>query len=187
MNPSSIRTRVLIVAAALAAAGLAVAARLTDLQVVKTDLLRAQARRQHQQVIEIGGRRGSIVDREGREFAVSVTTQSLYAHPLRLKKDAARAAHLLAPYLSRPESELRTILSSDDPFVWLQRRLDPQVSRAIAALDPKLIYKGGPIDFQEEPKRFYPQGSLGVHVVGFADVDQKGLAGIEQSFDESLL
>ena len=78
------------------------------------------------------------------------------------------------------------MLRSDEPFVWLQRRLDPQVSRAIAALDPKLIYKGGPIDFQEEPKRFYPQGSLGVHVVGFADVDQKGLAGIEQSFIDAL-
>jgi len=186
VNGSSIRTRVMMVAAAFAVAATAVAARLVDLQVVKSDLLRAQARRQHQQVIEIGGRRGSIVDREGREFAVSITTQSLYAHPPRLKKDADRAARLLAPFLGRPASELRAILTSDEPFVWLQRRLDPQVSRAIAALDPKLIYKGGPIDFQEEPKRFYPQGSLGVHVVGFADVDQKGLEGIERSFDEVL-
>jgi len=186
VNQTSIRTRVIIVAAAIAMAAVAVAARLADLQVVKAELLRAQAKRQHQQVIEIGGRRGSIVDREGREFAVSITTQSLYAHPPRLKKDADRAARLLAPFLARPESELRAMLRADEPFVWLQRRLDPQVSRAIAALDPKLIYKGGPIDFQEEPKRFYPQGSLGVHVVGFADVDQKGLAGIEQSFNDSL-
>ena len=125
---------------------------------LEADALRAQARRQHQQVIEIGGRRGSIVDREGREFAVSITTQSLYAHPPRLRKDADRAARLLAPYLARPESELRALLGSDEPFVWLKRRLDPQTSRAIAKLDPKLIYKGGPIDFQEEPKRFYPAG-----------------------------
>jgi cell division protein FtsI/penicillin-binding protein 2 len=72
------------------------------------------------------------------------------------------------------------------PFVWLKRRLDPQTSRAVANLDPKLTYKGGPIDFQEEPKRFYPQGSLGVHVVGFADVDQKGREGIEATFDDAL-
>jgi len=186
VNKSSIRTRVVIVAAAVAAAALAIAARLGDLQVLKTDLLRAQARRQHQQVIEVGGRRGSIVDREGREFAVSVTTQSLYAHPPRLKKDANRAAGLLAPYVARPESELRALLVSDMPFVWLKRRLDPQAARAIAKLDPRLIYKGGPIDFQEEPKRFYPQGSLGVHVVGFADLDQKGLEGIERTFDDTL-
>ncbi len=162
------------------------ALRLADLQIVQADALRAQAKRQHQQVIEIGGRRGSIVDREGREFAVSIKTESLYAHPQRLKKDATRLAHLLAPYLTRPESELRSLLSSDEPFVWLQRRLDAPTSRAIAQLDPKLIGKGGPISFQEEPKRFYPQGVLGVHVVGFADVDQKGLEGIERTFDDVL-
>lgn len=186
MNQSSIRTRVVIVAAALAAAALAVAARLGTLQVLDADALRAQARRQHEQVIEIGGRRGSIVDRAGREFAVSITTRSLYAHPPRLRKDADRAARLLAPYISRSESELRALLGSEEPFVWLKRRLDPQISRAIGNLDPKLIYKGGPIDFQEEPKRFYPQGALGVHVVGFADLDQKGLEGIERTFDDAL-
>ena len=186
MNQSSIRNRVFIVAATVALAAVAVAARLGDLQVLKADALNAQARRQHQQVIEIGGRRGSIVDREGREFAVSITTRSLYAHPPRLRKDADRAARLLAPYLARPESELRALFLSDAPFVWLKRRLDPQISKAVANLDPKLIFKGGPIDFQEEPKRFYPQGSLGVHVVGFADVDQRGREGIEATFDDAL-
>jgi cell division protein FtsI/penicillin-binding protein 2 len=174
------------VAAVVAFAAVAVAARLGDLQILKADALRAQARRQHQQVIEIDGRRGSIVDRQGREFAVSITTRSLYAHPPRLKRDADRAAHLLAPYLGRPESELRALLRSDASFVWLKRRIEPQTSRAIASLDPKLIYKGGPIDFQEEPKRYYPQGALGVHVVGFADVDQKGREGIESTFDDAL-
>ena len=186
MNQSPIRNRVFVVAALFACAALAVAARLGDLQILKADTLRSQARRQHQQVIEIGGRRGSIVDRRGREFAVSITTQSLYAHPPRLRKDADRAARLLAPHLGRPESELRALLVSDASFVWLKRRLDPQTSRDIASLDPKLIYKGGPIDFQEEPKRFYPQGSLGVHVVGFADVDQRGREGIESTFDDAL-
>ncbi len=186
MNQSPIRNRVFVVAALFACAALAVAARLGDLQILKADTLRSQARRQHQQVIEIGGRRGSIVDRRGREFAVSITTQSLYAHPPRLRKDADRAARLLAPHLGRPESELRALLVSDASFVWLKRRLDPQTSRDIASLDPKLIFKGGPIDFQEEPKRFYPQGSLGVHVVGFADVDQRGREGIESTFDDAL-
>jgi len=186
VNQSPIRNRVFIVAAVAAFAAVAVATRLCDLQVLKADALRTQAHRQHEQVIEIDGRRGSIVDRQGREFAVSITTRSLYAHPPRLKKDADRAARLLAPYLARPEAELRALLVSDAPFVWLKRRLDPQISRAIASLDPKLIYKGGPIDFQEEPKRYYPQGALGVHVVGFADVDQKGREGIESTFDDAL-
>jgi len=135
-------------------------------------------------VIEVGGRRGSIVDRDGREFAVSIATESLYAHPPRVK-DPDRMARLLAPYLSRPESEVRALLRSDEPFVWLRRRLDPATARAIARLDPQ-IGKGAPIAFEEEPKRFYPQGSLAVHVVGFADLDQRGLEGIEKKFDDVL-
>jgi stage V sporulation protein D (sporulation-specific penicillin-binding protein) len=110
VNQSSIRNRVHIVAAAVALATIAIAVRLGDLQVFKADELNAQARRQHRQVIEIGGRRGSIVDREGREFAVSITTRSLYAHPPRLKKDADRAARLLAPS-SAARVRLRALLS----------------------------------------------------------------------------
>lgn len=184
VNHNSIRTRVVIVAMAVALSAVAVAVRLAFLQVVETERLRGRAQRQHQQVIEVGGRRGSIIDREGREFAVSINTQSLYAHPPRVK-DPDRLARLLAPYIARPEPELRALLRSDEPFVWLQRRLDPQNSRAIAKLDPQ-IGRGGPIDFQEEPKRFYPQGSLAVHVVGFADVDQNGLEGIEKTYDGAL-
>ncbi len=184
MNQSSIRTRVIVVATAVALAAAAIAIRLGFLQVVETERLRSRVQRQHQQVIEVGGRRGSIVDREGREFAVSINTQSLYAHPPRVK-DPDRLAHRLAPHVARPESELRALLRSDDPFVWLQRRLDPLSSRAIAKVDPQ-IGRGGPLDFQEEPKRFYPQGSLAVHVVGFADVDQHGLEGIEKTFDDAL-
>ena len=186
MNYSSIRTRVVIVAAAVAVAAVAVAARLGDLGILQSEALRAQAQRQHQHTIEVPGRRGSIVDREGREFAVSITTESLYAHPPQLKKDADRLAGLLAPYVNRSAAELRTQLTSDEPFVWLQRRLDPQVAKTIAQLDKKIIAKDGPIYFKEEPKRFYPQGTLGAHVVGFADVDEKGLGGIERSYDETL-
>lgn len=186
MNYSSIRTRVVIVAAAVAVAAVAVAARLGDLGILQSEALRAQAQRQHQHTIEVPGRRGSIVDREGREFAVSITTESLYAHPPQLKKDADRLAGLLAPYVNRSAAELRAQLTSDEPFVWLQRRLDPLVAKTIAQLDKKIIAKDGPLYFKEEPKRFYPQGALGVHVVGFADVDQKGLEGIERSYDDTL-
>jgi cell division protein FtsI/penicillin-binding protein 2 len=180
----SIRARVVMIVAALGLASTALIARLVTLQVLESERLRDQARRQHEQVIEVGGRRGSIVDRDGREFAVSIATQSLYAHPSRVK-DPDRLARLLAPYLARPVSELRALLRSDEPFVWLRRRVDPATARAIAKLDPQ-IGKGGPIAFQEEPKRFYPQGSLAVHVVGFADLDQRGLEGIEKKFDDVL-
>src|SRR5512144_1291186 len=113
--PRSIRTRVTIVAAAIALSAVAVLGRLVQLQVVDADRLRAKALRQHQQVIEVGGRRGSILDRQGRELAVSVTTSSLYAHPPRVK-DPERTARLMAPVLGRPASEILGLLRSDEPF-----------------------------------------------------------------------
>lgn len=180
----SIRTRVVIVVAALSLAGVALVARLVNLQVIEADRLRARAKRQHEHVIEAGGRRGSIVDREGREFAVSIATQSLYAHPPRVK-DPDRIARLLAPLLARPASELGALLRSDEGFVWLRRRIDPGTAREILRLDPQ-IGKGGPLDFHEEPKRFYPQGPLAVHAVGATDSDQRGIAGVEKSLDGVL-
>ncbi|HJQ98409.1 MAG TPA: hypothetical protein VJ826_08840, partial [Candidatus Polarisedimenticolaceae bacterium] len=166
MAKKAIRTRVAIVAGALAFAASGLTARLVMLQVVEAGALQARAARQHRQVIEVEGRRGSILDREGREFAVSVVTSSLYAHPQRLK-DPDGAARVLAPLLGRQFAELRALLRSDEPFVWVQRRIDPKIARAIA--DAGLsVGPGEAMGFQEEPKRFYPQGELAVHVVGFA-------------------
>jgi cell division protein FtsI/penicillin-binding protein 2 len=179
-----IRTRVALVVGGLALFASAVALRLVTLQIVESDHRRPRARRQHEEVIEVGGQRGSILDRNGRELAVSINTQSLYAHPSRVK-DPDRMARLLAPYLARPESELRTLLHSEASFVWLKRRIDPVQAKSIAELDPQ-IGRGGPFGFQEEPKRFYPQGALAVHVVGFADLDQHGIEGIEKKFDDVL-
>jgi stage V sporulation protein D (sporulation-specific penicillin-binding protein) len=123
----AIRTRVAIVAGALALAASGLSARLFVLQVVEAGALQARAARQHRQVIEVGGRRGSILDREGREFAVSVVTSSLYAHPARLK-DPDGVARTLAPLLGRPVAELRSLLRSDEPL-----RLAPaRLSRANA-------------------------------------------------------
>jgi cell division protein FtsI/penicillin-binding protein 2 len=181
---TSTRARFAMVVGGLALAAAALVARLVMLQMLDTDRLRQQARRQHEQVIEVGGRRGSILDREGREFAVSVATQSLYAHPSRVK-DPERVASKLAPLLSRPESELRGLLRSGANFVWLRRRLDSAAERALSDLVPQLG-NGTAIAFQEEPRRFYPQGSLAVHVVGSTDPDQLGTEGIEKKFDDVL-
>jgi len=180
----AIRTRVAIVIGALALAASGLTVRLVMLQVVEAGALQARAARQHRQVIEVGGRRGSILDREGREFAVSVVTSSLYAHPARLK-DPEGAARVLAPLLGRQVAELRTLLRSDEPFIWVQRRLDPKLARAIADSGLK-VGPGEAMGFQEEPKRFYPQGELAVHVVGFADTDQRGIEGVEKQFDDVM-
>jgi len=180
----SIRARVVTLVAGVTLAGTIVALRLVQLQVVEADRLKARALRQHQQVIEIPGRRGSIRDCKGREFAVSVTTSSLYAHPQRIK-DPDKIAARLAAALDRPASEILALLRSDQPFVWIERRLEPKTAQAVRDLGPP-VGKGQAIDFQEEPKRFYPQGRLAIHIVGATDIDQHGIEGIEKRFDDVL-
>ena len=181
---SKARNRVALFALGVIVLCAAIGARLLQLQVFRSDELEAQARRQHQQMIEIGGERGAILDRNGRDLAISVATSSLFAHPPRVQ-DPARAARALSAAIDVPESKILEKLRSDSPFVWLKRRLDPRAARAVEAL-PLPIGPGKPFGLESEAKRFYPQGSLAAQVVGFANIDQVGLEGIEQAFNETL-
>lgn len=178
------RNRAALLVLAMALLASAVAARLVWLQGAATEEYRAKAARQQQQTVEVTGRRGAILDRNFKELAVSVTTESLYAHPGRIENDA-QVARALAPVLGLGVAHLETELSSEARFRWLARRLEPETAAAIRAL-PIDVGPGKAIDFQEEPKRRYPQGSLGVHVVGFTNIDQKGLEGIESRMDDVL-
>lgn len=185
--PSTIRSRVAFLAVGVVVLTLAIAARLIHLQVISHQTLRARAERQHHQLIELGGQRGAVLDRQGRELAVSVSTRSLYVHPRRLR-DPARNALLLAPVLGLRASEIERTLRSDRSFEWIARRLDPRAVKAIEALASAGLELGRdkPIYFEDEPKRFYPQGSLAAQVVGYANVDQRGVEGIEKQFDDAL-
>src|SRR5262249_22950162 len=71
-------------------------------------------------------------------------------------------------------------LSSDRGFIWLWRNLTPKQQQAINDLGVPGLY------FQYETKRIYPQGNLTSHLVGFTDIDGKGIAGVERSFDDAL-
>lgn len=181
---TTVRGRVALFALGVAVLAAAIGARLLQLQVFRADELAAKAARQHEQMIDIGGGRGAILDREGRELAVSVATSSLFAHPQRVQ-DRPRAARLLARVLEMPESKILEKLRSEAPFVWIRRRLDPQTAKAVEAL-PLPVGPGKPFGFETEGKRFYPQGALAVQVVGFANIDQEGVEGIEKVFDETL-
>jgi len=183
MNP---RTRNRVVLLVLAVMGLAggIASRLYQLEVRSADAMQSRARRQHEREVEIWGRRGAIVDRRGRELAVSLDSSSLFAHPPRVQ-DPRRAASLLAPVLDLSRDQILAKLTTDEPFVWIRRRLDVEVANAVGRLDLPMGV-GEAFGFQSEAKRYYPRGSLAAHAVGFADIDQKGIEGIEKIFDGVL-
>jgi cell division protein FtsI (penicillin-binding protein 3) len=124
--------------------------------------------------------RRDITDRQGNMLATSLETRSLYAHPheIRRPKEAARALASALPRTSR--EKLERLLGSTSKFVWLMRNLTPREQAAVNNLGIPGLY------FQKEYTRVYPQESLLSHVVGFVDIDGRGLAGIEKTFDDDL-
>ena len=124
--------------------------------------------------------RADIVDRNGILLATNLDTASLYANPRQIL-DAAHAAHAIVTVLpDLGEREIESRLASNRAFVWIKRSLTPRQEYEVNRLGIPGLY------FQREERRVYPQGPLASHVVGFADIDNKGLAGIEAGFDGKL-
>ncbi len=156
-----------------------VVARLGQLQLADGGHYRARAQRQQERRIEVSPLRGSIFDRAGRPLAVSVEVSSVYAIPDDVE-DAGQAAHVLARHLDMPETALRARLTQKKGFVWIARKIDPKKAAAIRAA------KIPGIHLVAENKRFYPKGSLAASVLGFVGLDDKGLAGLEHSYDSTI-
>ncbi|MEX2201068.1 MAG: penicillin-binding protein 2, partial [Dongiaceae bacterium] len=124
--------------------------------------------------------RADILDRNGVVLATNVRTASLYADPRQVPDAAAAARRLVAVLPELSEAQIAGKLALDNSFVWLKRNLTPQQQYDVNRLGIPGLH------FQYEEKRLYPQGSLVAHVVGFTDIDGRGLAGVEQSFDDVL-
>lgn len=129
--------------------------------------------------INVAPHRGTIYDSRGRELAVSMRVNSLYAQPAKIK-DKALVATRIAPILGRDPRDIARLLSSPKPFVWLQRKINPLQQERIEALHLRGV------DFIPESRRFYPNFELGAHVIGFAGMDSQGLEGLERAYDKYL-
>lgn len=124
--------------------------------------------------------RGGIYDRHGDLLAVSRIVPSLYANP-RVIEDPEAVATRLSQLLGRPRSLLaRRLGYRKRAFVWLARHLEPRQADAIRALKIKGL------GFRREQRRYYPQGALASHLLGFCGTDQVGLEGLELAYDESM-
>ncbi len=174
------RVRVNLVGFVFLLAFMLVAGRAYYLQVANAEVWQERAQKQLQRVIPLAPQRGTIYDRNGRELAVSLENDSVYAEPPRVK-DPSEAARLLSKALDLSRQELEKKLSSDKGFVWLKRRINPDESLAVRELGLRGI------GFTKEHKRYYPNSESAAHVVGFTGLDPQGLEGIELSFDRELL
>jgi cell division protein FtsI/penicillin-binding protein 2 len=171
--------RLLMVAGVILACLIAVLGRLGYLQLFRHSEYLAHAARQQQRTIEITPKRGSIYDRNMDPLAMSIPVDSVFAVPMEVG-DAQLAAQLLSRVLGIPRDVLEARLGSGQSFVWIARKVPPEKREAVEALNLKGIY------FQKENQRIYPKRDLAAHVLGFVDLDEKGLGGIEYELDSKI-
>lgn len=172
-------SRLLLVYALTAAWALVLFFRLFQLQVLEDERYRLQARQQQEGFIEVSARRGEILDRHLEELAVSVKSESVFAHPEQVT-DPLQTASQLAPILDQPFQTIYKKLISDRSFVYLARKVAPRVSSEIRQLELPGIY------LHSERKRVYPNRELAAHVLGFVGLDNEGLSGLEYLYNSLL-
>jgi cell division protein FtsI (penicillin-binding protein 3) len=168
--------RLYILIAAMAVWATAIGARLYFLHVVHSADYRQLAERQQQRTIEVSPRRGVIYDRNGNELAVSIKVDSIFAVPDRIQ-NADAAAKALAPIIGASPQELSDKFGSDRSFVWIKRKLNGVEADAVRRAKLPGIY------LQKEDRRFYPNRDLAAHVLGYVDIDEKGLGGLEYRYN----
>ncbi|MBV9075085.1 MAG: transpeptidase family protein [Acidobacteria bacterium] len=176
---SASRLRLSLFAAFLCLWMFTICGRLLWLQIVEYGFLTQKAARQQQRAIEVAAPRGIIYDRKGRELAMSIQVDSIFAVPSEIP-DQGTAAALLSRILKSDPKEILAKLESSHSFAWIARKLNAETATRIRALNLKGIY------FQKEPKRFYPKSELAAQVLGYVGMDDEGLAGIERSFNDRL-
>lgn len=153
--------------------------RLFQLQVLQAGELTAKADRQHRKIVVLEGPRGTIVDRQGKVLAANVDVPSVFGVPTSLE-DPAGVAKDLGRLLHIKADEIERRLKQERSFVWIARKLDPDVGRSLEALSLDGI---GTV---MEGRRFYPKGFLLAHVLGFAGLDGQGLEGLERRYEPYL-
>jgi cell division protein FtsI (penicillin-binding protein 3) len=173
-NPSSepmVRLRFMVAALGVVLWALVIALRLIQLQVLEHREFAVRARRQSERTVSLDPRRGPILDRQGRPLAVSVEVESVYADPQNIG-DAEATAEALGRALRLRAKERRSLLvqlQRDRAFVWVKRKVDPTLARAVKAL------KLPGVGFLTETRRYYPKRELAAQLIGYAGIDNIGM------------
>ena len=169
-----------VVAGVLLGLGFLIAlGRLFHLQVLHAEQLAQLAGRQHQKILTVEGGRGAISDRNGKILAITMEVPSVFGAPKYVSDPRATAVRL-SRVLKADARQLEAKLKSERDFVWLQRHLAPERAEGLQSLSLDGI---GVIP---EGRRFYPKGVMLSHVLGFGNIDNQGLEGLERRYDAVL-
>lgn len=149
------------------------------IQVVHGLELSEEAKAQYWTRESVRGLRGDIYSSRGSLLAKSVTVDSVFVRPKEIE-DPDRVSRVLAQILSEERSALAKRLNEDSSFVWIERKIGDKKAERIRSKELAGVY------LTQEPRRIYPQGRLAGQLLGFVGMDNRGLEGIELSFDSRL-
>lgn len=161
-------------------------ARAAYIQIIEPEMLKKQGDLRSLRVAANTVQRGSIVDRNGAELAISVPVETVWADPKIIMDNNALAMtkhwQALADVLDQDIKKLvaRVVKHPRKRFIYLERKISPAMANYIKEL------KIPGIHLRKESKRFYPTGEISAHLIGFTNVDDKGIEGIERMYDELL-
>ena len=177
--------RALFVAAFIGFWMLLVCFRLVQLQFSQHEGLANRARQQQQNTIETSPQRGELLDRQERQLARSIQTVSLFLDPdgldeATLDRNAQQVAQSLGMKQADLAKEFRKAHAEKRRFIWIARRLDADHANKIVAMNLPGIHA------ELEPKRYYPNGPLAAHILGYVGLDGQGLGGVEQFYNTKI-
>ena len=157
------------------------------LQIVQGDALAQRMRDQSGYEFRIQSLRGAILDRGGKELAVSSMTKSLFVDPNHVydTHTPEEIASDIAPLIGLTEQDILDDIARGGGFVWVKRRLEHTEYEAVRAVIREKGYSDC-LGFQNEAKRYYPNDALAANVIGFVGTDDEGLDGVEQALDPLL-
>ncbi|MFV0601046.1 MAG: peptidoglycan D,D-transpeptidase FtsI family protein [Brachymonas sp.] len=174
------RSRLMVAGLALGFIGLSV--RAAYIQIIGNDFFVRQGEVRFVRTLELPANRGRILDRNGLILASSIPAQAIWAFPEEVSQQADHAKlAAMAKLLGMPLKDVQAKLADDEKtFVYIKRQVDEDIAKKIADLRIAGIYQ------RKEYRRQYPEGAAMAHIVGFTDIEDKGLEGIERTFNEQL-
>ena len=174
------RSRLIVAGLALGFAALSV--RAAYIQIIGNDFFVRQGEVRFARTLTLPANRGRILDRNGLILASSIPAQAIWAFPEEVNQRADRSKLVaMAKLLDMPLKSVEAKLANDEKnFVYIKRQVDEDVAKKIAELGIAGIYQ------RKEYRRQYPEGAAVAHIVGFTDIEDKGLEGIERTFNEQL-
>ena len=170
------------------AAFIVLAAKLYDIQIVHHDEYEAAAIAQQVRETTVSAARGMLYDRNGRILAISAGVDTIYISPAEIERgheDAEAIAKGLSEILGVDyETILKRAQNTKSWYEVVARKVEPEVSEKVREFKAEGGYSG--VKIEADTKRYYPNGSLASHVIGFVGLENKGLGGIEARYDSLL-